>query len=837
LNVDENVKLIRLQCNHNQLTSLNVGKNAALTHLYCHNNELTSLDVRQNTLLEELRCYYNQLTALNVDKNVKLTRLQCNNNKLTALNVDKNVKLIQLQCHINQLDVLNTTQNTFLTELACHTNRLTTLDISHNTALKNLYCHANQLGLLDVSKNTALKELHCYNNQLTELDISKNIALAGLRCDNNQLSELDVSKNALLKNLECNNNRLTTLDISHNTALEKLRCYTNQLGTLDVSKNTALKELHCQENQLTPTLDVSKNTNLILFYFHKNQLTALDLSQNDKLIAFSRDQRDDPQTCPVALLSDYDSGSGKYTFNLADVYAIGADVLTRVVAVKQANNVALPATASYDSSTGILRIDPAKKLSSIRYSYWLRCPNNSAETMGVIVNLTYSPVAASGVSLDQSTLTLDAGGAPGTLIATVAPAEATNRDIAWTSDNPSVATVANGVVTPVAAGTANITVTTADGGFTAVCVVTVKPALALTFTGSPSYDIPASTTGTAIADIDVSGGVSGGTLPYTFSAAGLPAGLAVNPATGVISGVPAAAGAAVTATITVTDGVNAAQSITISYGAISAGGGSGGGDEGTADGARPYDRKADRPVYPENASRDERTYIDTMFGRKSSNLTEYLNIPYKELPFAIINYELPYIEGFEDGTFRGDTPLTRAQMVAIFARILKLPEADKGNLHYTDEGLDTHWARSYLEKMETTGILNGYPDGEFKLDRPVTRAEFAKTVAAFWEKEGYKADAAPAGFKDTVGHWAEKHISQMYNTGLMSGYEDNSFRPDRHITRSEAVVVINKLINRAPVFQNIATFTDLPKGTWDFAIVEAAAAEQRGKIWNTGKIK
>jgi len=92
----------------------------------------------------------------------------------------------------------------------------------------------------------------------------------------------------------------------------------------------------------------------------------------------------------------------------------------------------------------------------------------------------------------------------------------------------------------------------------------------LTFTGSPTYDIPASTVGTDIAEIDVSGGASGGTPPYTFSATGLPAGITIS-AAGVISGAPTAEDTAGTATVTVTDSaaVPDSKSITINYGAIS----------------------------------------------------------------------------------------------------------------------------------------------------------------------------------------------------------------------------------------------------------------------------
>jgi len=94
-------------------------------------------------------------------------------------------------------------------------------------------------------------------------------------------------------------------------------------------------------------------------------------------------------------------------------------------------------------------------------------------------------------------------------------------------------------------------------------------AVALTFTNSATYDIPASTVGTAITSINVAPGVSGGTTPYTFTATGLPAGITIS-AAGVISGTPTTVGAAGTATITVTDATLESKSITIACGAISA---------------------------------------------------------------------------------------------------------------------------------------------------------------------------------------------------------------------------------------------------------------------------
>ena len=93
----------------------------------------------------------------------------------------------------------------------------------------------------------------------------------------------------------------------------------------------------------------------------------------------------------------------------------------------------------------------------------------------LITSCTSKPVAVKGVTLDQASVTLTAGEATGTLVATVAPATATKKNLTWSSSAPKVATVVDGVVTPIAEGTATITVTTVDGGFTAICELTVVP--------------------------------------------------------------------------------------------------------------------------------------------------------------------------------------------------------------------------------------------------------------------------------------------------------------------------------------------------------------------------
>ena len=130
-------------------------------------------------------------------------------------------------------------------------------------------------------------------------------------------------------------------------------------------------------------------------------------------------------------------------------------------------------------------------------------------------------VAVSGVSLDQTALSLTAGGTTGALVATVAPTNATNQAVTWYSLAPTVATIANGVVTPVSAGTALIIAVTQDGNMTATSMVTVVKNLMdsarITTTGLLSATTDATvtslsvfagtdTTGTALAIIPVNAG-------------------------------------------------------------------------------------------------------------------------------------------------------------------------------------------------------------------------------------------------------------------------------------------------------------------------------------------
>lgn len=168
-----------------------------LVYLECNGNQLTSLDVSYNTALEYLNCCYNQLTSLDLSKNAALEYLDCSDNQLTSLDLSKNAALIDLYCADNQLTSLDVSNNTALTGLNCIGNQLTSLDVSNNTAFIGLFCGSNQLTSLDVHNNRELLYLECSNNPLQELILYRYHEL-----DNYYMSNLESEYGDIIEYME-----------------------------------------------------------------------------------------------------------------------------------------------------------------------------------------------------------------------------------------------------------------------------------------------------------------------------------------------------------------------------------------------------------------------------------------------------------------------------------------------------------------------------------------------------------------------------------------------------------------------------------------------------------
>lgn len=143
------------------------------------------------------------------------------------------------------------------------------------------------------------------------------------------------------------------------------------------------------------------------------------------------------------------------------------------------------------------------------------------------------------------------------------------------------------------------------------------------------------------------------------------------------------------------------------------------------------------------------------------------------------------LSGMNGAKFSPSQQLTRGQLAKIIALADAIPGANS-SAGFTDVTSQRTWAFRYINSVKMAGVIDGYQDGSFKPDRPVTRAELVKivVVAAGLTAEGQ------ANYPDTKGHWADKYIAAAATAGIISGYSDGSFKPDASVTREEAAKII-----------------------------------------------
>ena len=185
-----------------------------------------------------------------------------------------------------------------------------------------------------------------------------------------------------------------------------------------------------------------------------------------------------------------------------------------------------------------------------------------------------------------------------------------------------------------------------------------------------------------------------------------------------------------------------------------------------------------------------------------------------------------YIIGYPDGTVQPNGQITRAEATTIFFRLLTDDVRDE-NLTKTNRYSDvaaTSWYNTAVSTLSSMGIITGYPDGTFRPNAVITRAEFA-AIAARFDNDG---DKTAAKFSDIATHWAKDEISIAYNNGWITGYPDGTFGPQRDITRAETMTLVNRVLNRQPeteddLLPNMTVWTDNanPKAWYYLAVQEA----------------
>ncbi|MFI3226148.1 MAG: S-layer homology domain-containing protein [Clostridia bacterium] len=206
---------------------------------------------------------------------------------------------------------------------------------------------------------------------------------------------------------------------------------------------------------------------------------------------------------------------------------------------------------------------------------------------------------------------------------------------------------------------------------------------------------------------------------------------------------------------------------------------------------------------------------------------------------ATLNYDdhMAYIQGYLDGSFNPDNSITRAETIVIFSRlIVETMDIDATySSSFTDINGD-EWYANTLGFMQQFGIVTGYEDGTFRGDEYITRAEFATVASRFDEL----VDSQENIFSDVSDtHWAISYINSAAAKGWINGYEDGTFKPQQSITRAEVVTLINRILSRSAdmdfIDENIdemVTFYDVYSNHWAYGSILEASNSHDYKIVN-----
>lgn len=190
---------------------------------------------------------------------------------------------------------------------------------------------------------------------------------------------------------------------------------------------------------------------------------------------------------------------------------------------------------------------------------------------------------------------------------------------------------------------------------------------------------------------------------------------------------------------------------------------------------------------------------------------------------------IAYITGYEDGTVHPNGQITRAEVAMILYRLLT-------NESRTAYGTSANtfsdvpyfeWFNTAVSTLANAKVLNGYPDGTFLPNAPITRAELATILTRLSVLVNMSKEITPAVFSDVADHWAVSGIKVAAESGWINGYEDGTFRPDNPVTRAEAVTMLNRMLDRNPdqlPAAGMKTFSDnMDPAMWYYKAIQEAA--------------
>lgn len=189
-----------------------------------------------------------------------------------------------------------------------------------------------------------------------------------------------------------------------------------------------------------------------------------------------------------------------------------------------------------------------------------------------------------------------------------------------------------------------------------------------------------------------------------------------------------------------------------------------------------------------------------------------------------------FMEGYPDGTFGPDRGMTRAEVAAMLSRLMvKKMEVGKTYPCSFADVYENDWYANYIGYLEQYKVMTGDPDGSFRPNDPITRAEFAAVASRFDDLT--KGESMFSDVPET--HWAYDYINFAAAKGWVTGYPDGTFKPEKNVSRCEVVTITCRLLERSADHDYVEThydelprtFTDAPDESshWAFwSIMEAA---------------
>ncbi len=200
-----------------------------------------------------------------------------------------------------------------------------------------------------------------------------------------------------------------------------------------------------------------------------------------------------------------------------------------------------------------------------------------------------------------------------------------------------------------------------------------------------------------------------------------------------------------------------------------------------------------------------------------------------------------YMTGYPDKTFGPNRNMTRAEVATMFARLVKdkMQDNTKYPSTFSDVAEDA-WYADYIGYMQKYEVIEGYDDGTFGPEKTITRAEFVTIASRFAEmSEEYDCD-----FVDIEeDYWAYAYIAFASHHGWIGGYEDNTFRAGRTITRAEVVTIVNNMLVRAADSDyveankaDLIMFSDVSESHWAYLDIVESTNEHDYQISNNKEI-